>query len=192
MVRRWALSPRWARVLVPVACAVVVAGVVIWAVSGHRVFVTVVAAGVVAVFTGAFGVLDERRTSRLPEVLGWAGDRGTLDRVRADVDAGTLPADPRLHEVARAYARKRLLWPQGKSPWWVPLLGPAGYLSLVAVTDDDYPVVWIVLGLALVPRLVLAYGARCVLVPRWRRVLNLASTPVVEGPARSSHSGGPF
>jgi len=192
MVRRWMLLPSWVRVLGGSVFWAAFTPAAMWQFSYHRVLVTVGGALVLAAVGGAVMILEERKTRRLPAILGWTGDSATFARVRADVDAGTLPADPQLHEVARACASHRLgNAKEGKVSPWFAFLNPVIFFGLsVSNLHTNLFIGYATLGV--VSLLTAAAGCRRqrLLPPRWRRVLDnraaATSTALRFGPFASA------
>jgi len=120
----------------------------------------------------------------------WGGDPKTFTRVRTDVDAGALPADPQLHDVASAYASHRLAnpGPAWTGPPWLAFAIPLGYFVIAAV-NTAMSAGYVVLGLAWLLLATMGYRRTHVLPPRrnlsrWLRpvgVKPLVSLPPVVG-----------
>jgi len=182
------LLPSWVRVLGGSVFWAAFAPAAMWQFSYHRVPATVGGALVLAAVGGTAMILEERKTRRLPAILGWTGDSATFACVRADVDAGTLPADPRLHEVARACASHRLgNVKEGKVSPWFAFLAPVGFVGLsVSNLHTHLSIDYATLGVGWLLTAAAGYRRQRVLPPRWRRVLDnraAASTAPSFGPS---------
>jgi len=192
MVRRWMLLPSWVRVLGGAVLWAAFTPAAMWQFSYHRVLVTVGVTLVLAAVGGAVMIFEERKTRRLPAILCWTGDSATFARVRADVDAGTLPADPRLHEVARACDSHRLGNVKvGKISPWFAFLVPVGFVGIsVSNLHTNLFIGYATLSVGWLLTAAAGYRRQRLLPPRWRRVLDnraaATSTALRFGPSASA------
>lgn len=125
-----------------------------------------------AVVGGVASAMEEQKKRRLPALVGWSGDEATFNRVRAGVDAGELPADPALSELARDYAIYRLANIRHRRGALVVLpLAPLMYLTAgVLNVGTPMAVAWTTLAVGQLFITAPAYWTVRILRPRWQRV----------------------
>ncbi len=187
------LLPSWVRVLGGSVFYAAFTPAAMWQFSYHRVLVTVGVALVLAAVGGTAMILEERKTRRLPAILGWTGDSATFARVRADVDAGTLPAESQLHEVARACASHRLgNVKEVKVSPWLAFLAPVGFVGLSVSNlflHTNLSIGYATLSVGWLLTAAVGYRRQRLLPPRWRHVLDnraaATSTAPSFGPSAS-------
>jgi len=185
-MRWWMLLPSWARVLGSMALWAAAAGVAVWQMSDHRAVITLLVALALMAVGGIAQALEERKIRRVPHLVGWGGDPKTFTRVRTDVDAGALPADPQLHDVASAYASHRLAnpGPAWTGPPWLAFAIPLGYFVIAAV-NTAMSAGYVVLGLAWLLLATMGYRRTHVLPPRWQRIVNTLTDTPPSGPVET-------